>query len=99
MISIATRGGCRRRAHPGGSAVLDHVHLGQGKVGRGGMSRHPGSVIARVRLRLGEVRQMSAIGTNPNLPSRLRSGRYRVITRPSATRGQHYSSATPRQLT
>jgi len=28
---------------------------------------------------------MSAIGTNPNLPSGLRSGRYRVITGRSAT--------------
>src|SRR5215831_20523637 len=44
--------------------------------------------------------RMSGIdGTNPNLPSRLRSGRYRVKTRPSATRGQHCNSATPRQLT
>ena len=40
----------------------------------------------------------SGIGTNPNLPSRLRSGRYRVITGPSATRGQHCNGATPRQL-
>jgi hypothetical protein len=38
---------------------------------------------------------VSAFGTNPNLPRRLRSGRYRVITRPSATRGQHCNSATP----
>jgi len=43
--------------------------------------------------------RVSAIGTNPNLPSRLRSGRYRVKTRPSATRGQHCNSATSRQLT
>ena len=43
--------------------------------------------------------QMTALGTNPNLPSRLRSGRYRVITRPSATWGQHCNSATSRQLT
>ena len=39
------------------------------------------------------------VGTNPNPPSRLRFGRYRVITRPSATLGQHCNSATPQQLT
>ena len=27
-----------------------------------------------------------------------RSGRYRVITGPSATRGQHWNSVTPRQI-
>jgi len=37
---------------------------GQTTVGFGGMSRHSGSMIARIRLRrLGVVRQMSAIGT------------------------------------
>jgi hypothetical protein len=46
-----------------------------------------------------QERERSASGTNPNLPSHLRSGRYQVITGPSATRGQHCNSATPRQLT
>ena len=43
----------------------------------------------------GETRWTPAIGTNPDLQSGLRSGRYQVITGPSAPPGQHCNSATP----
>jgi hypothetical protein len=67
--------------------------------GRSHPARVLGTAAAGRLRRLGEARWTSAIGTNPNLPSCLRSGRYQVITGPSATRGQHCNSATPRQLT
>jgi hypothetical protein len=54
---------------------------------------HPSLIMLPTQRR---VPLMSAVGTNPNLPSHLRAGR--VITGPSAIWVQHCNSATPEQL-